>query len=150
MDLILWRHADAVDGYPDAERVLSVEGERDAKRMAKWLDGKLPDDTLILVSPARRTQQTVSALHRKFTTVAAVGTGAEVVDIPNAAHWPRAARTTLVVGHQPTLGRVATLLLTGAEGDLSVKKGAVWWISGRQRGGREQAVLHAVMAPDML
>lgn len=150
MELILWRHAEAIDGYPDAERALTEKGERDAKRMAKWLNDKLPDNALILVSPARRAQQTASALHRKFTTVAVIDTGADVADVLRAAHWPRAAHTTLIVGHQPTLGRVASLLLTGAEGDLGVKKGAVWWIAGRQRGGREQAVLRAMMAPDIL
>ena len=150
MDLILWRHAEAVDGYPDAERALTAKGERDAKRMAKWLNHRLPDDALILVSPARRTRQTADALQRKYTTIAAIGAGADAADIIKAAHWPRAAHTTLIVGHQPTLGCVASLLLTGAEDDLSVKKGAVYWIAGRQRGGRVQSVLRAVMAPDML
>lgn len=153
MDLILWRHADAVDGYPDAERALTARGERDAKRMAKWLNDRLPDDAVILVSPALRAQQTASALQRKFTTVAAIGTNAEPADLLKAAHWPRAAHTTLIVGHQPTLGGVVSLLLTGEAGDTSVKKGAVWWIAGRKRSttdGRVQPVLHAMMAPDML
>ena len=150
MDLILWRHAEAVDGYPDAERALTEKGERDAKRMAKWLNDRLPDDAVIFVSPAQRTQQTASALRREFTTVAAIGTAAEPMDLLKAARWPRAAHTTLIVGHQPTLGRVASLLLTGAEGELGVKKGAVWWITGRQRGGRVQPVLCVMMAPDML
>ena len=150
MDLILWRHAEAVDGYPDAERALTEKGGRDAKRMAKWLNDQLSDDTFILVSPAMRTQQTASALNRRFATVAAIGAGAEPADILKAANWPRAAQAALIVGHQPTLGRVASLLLTGTEGDLSVKKGAVWWISGRARGGSEQAVLRAMIVPDML
>jgi phosphohistidine phosphatase len=150
MDLILWRHAEAVDGYPDAERALTDKGERDAKRMAKWLNDQLPEDTLILVSPARRTQQTASALKREFTTVVAIGTGGEATDVLKAALWPRAAHTTLIVGHQPTLGRVASLLLTGTEDDLSVKKGAAWWITRRARGRNEKAVLRAVIAPDML
>lgn len=150
MDLILWRHAEAVDGYPDAERALTEKGALDAKRMAKWLNDQLPDDTLILVSPARRTQQTASALKREFTTIVAIGTDGEAGDVLKAAHWPRAAHTTLIVGHQPTLGRVASLLLTGVEGDLSVKKGAAWWITARARGGNEKVVLRAVIAPDML
>lgn len=153
MDLILWRHAEAVDavaGLGDSERALTAKGERDASRMAKWLNDRLPDDAIILVSPARRTQQTANALHRKFDTVAAIGTGAEPVDVLKAAHWPRATQPALIVGHQPTLGRVASLLLTGADGDLSLKKGAVWWITGRERGGRVQPVLRVMMAPDML
>ena len=150
MELILWRHADAVEGYPDSERPLSAKGERDAKRMAKWLNERMPDDTIILVSPALRTQQTARALQRKFITVAAIGTHAEPADILKAAHWPRATHTTLIVGHQPTLGGVVSLLLTGDAGDMSVKKGAVYWITGRQRDGQMQTVLRAMMAPDML
>lgn len=150
MDLILWRHAEAVDGFPDEERTLTEKGERDAKRMAKWLNDWLPEDTLILVSPARRTQQTAGTLKRDFTTVVAIGTGGEATDVLKAAHWPRAAHTTLIVGHQPTLGRVASLLLTGIEDDLSVKKGAAWWITARTRGRNENAVLRVMIAPDML
>jgi phosphohistidine phosphatase len=150
MDLILWRHAEAVDGYPDAERALTPKGERDAKRMAKWLNERLPDDAVILVSPALRTRQTAAALQRELTTVDAVGTGATPGEILKAARWPRAAHATLIVGHQPTLGETASLLLTGAEGSLSVKKGAIYWITARQRGARVQPVLRAMMAPDML
>lgn len=150
MELILWRHAEAIDGYPDAERALTAKGERDARRMAKWLNRRLPDDAVILVSPAQRTQQTASALQRKFTTVAAIGTSADAAAILKAARWPRAAHTTLIVGHQPALGGVVSLLLTGAEDNLSVKKGAVYWITGRSRDGQLQPVLRAMMSPDLL
>ena len=138
---------------PDDERALTAKGERDAKHMANWLNHRLPDDALILVSPAQRTQQTASALQRKFGAVSTVGTGAEPADLLKAAHWPHAAHTVLIVGHQPTLGRVASLLLTGGDGDLSVKKGAIWWIrghAGSSRGGRMHCVLRAMMAPEML
>jgi phosphohistidine phosphatase len=153
MDLILWRHAEAVDAtlrIADTERALTAKGERDAKRMAKWLNERLPDDAVILVSPARRTQQTASALNRPFATITGIGTDAEPADLLQAAHWPHAAIATLIVGHQPTLGCLVSLLLTGAEADLSVKKGAIWWIQGRVRGGGVQCVLRAMMAPDLL
>jgi phosphohistidine phosphatase len=134
----------------DEDRALTEKGERDAKRMAKWLNGRLPDDAFILASPARRTQQTAGALNRAFTTVEAIGTGAQPAELLKAAQWPRSAATVLIVGHQPTLGHAASLLLTGAEGELSVKKGAVWWIRGRLRGGSVQCALRAMIAPDLL
>jgi phosphohistidine phosphatase SixA len=34
--------------------------------------------------------------------------------------------TVIVVGHQPTLGQLATLLLAGVEADWTIKKGAIW------------------------
>ncbi len=65
MDLILWRHAEAHpqrDGQTDLERALTAKGERQAERMAEWLNRRLADSTRILVSPALRTQQTARAL----------------------------------------------------------------------------------------
>jgi phosphohistidine phosphatase len=56
----------------------------------------------------------------------------------------------LLVGHQPTLGHLASLLLAGAEADWSIKKGAIWWFSKRSREGRDQTVLRAVINPEML
>ncbi len=56
----------------------------------------------------------------------------------------------IIVGHQPTLGRLAALLLSGEEADWSVKKGAVWWFSRRMREGEDQVVLRAMVTPDML
>jgi phosphohistidine phosphatase len=150
MDLILWRHADAADGYPDAERELTEKGHTQAKRMAKWLNERLPEHALILASPARRTLQTAAALKREVVTLPELGTAAEVRHVLKVVRWPHAAQTTVVIGHQPTLGQVASLLLTGSEGDLSIKKGAVWWVTARPRSGRVYAVLRAVMTPDML
>ena len=150
MDLILWRHADAADGYPDAERELTEKGHAQAKRMAEWLNARLPQDVLILASPATRAQQTAAALRRKVVTCDAVDTSADAQSLLAAAGWPHGERTILIVGHQPTLGRAASLLLSGAEGNMSFKKGAVWWITARPRGGSPHAALRAVMAPDLL
>ena len=150
MDLILWRHADAVNGSPDAERELTEKGHAQAKRMAAWLNARLPDDALVLASPACRAQQTAAALRRTIVTSPAMATSAGVSDILKVVRWPAGEKTTVVVGHQPTLGQTASLLLTGTDGELSVRKGAVWWLTARTRGGRSYAVLRAMISPDML
>jgi phosphohistidine phosphatase len=72
MELILWRHADAEDGFPDIDRALTTKGQEDAKKMAAWLKPRLPKDTKILVSPAKRAQETASALELPFTTLDAL------------------------------------------------------------------------------
>jgi phosphohistidine phosphatase len=56
----------------------------------------------------------------------------------------------IVVGHQPTLGRVAARLLAGRVGDLSIKKGSILWFSTRfDDEAREGAtILRAVISPD--
>ncbi len=57
MDLILWRHAEAHEAEPgdeDLARELTARGEKQASRMAAWLDRQLPQGTRLLASPARR------------------------------------------------------------------------------------------------
>jgi phosphohistidine phosphatase len=150
MDLILWRHADAEAGTPDLSRRLTPKGQKQAARMARWLERRLPETARILVSPAARAQQTAAALTRKFETVDEVGPGVSAAAILNAAGWPDAADTVVVVGHQPALGEVAALLLSGSEAYWSMRKGAVWWLTSRDRGAGAAVTLRAVIGPEFL
>ncbi|MFA5242716.1 MAG: histidine phosphatase family protein [Sulfuricella sp.] len=150
MDLILWRHAEAEDGFPDNNRKLTAKGEKQAAQMGEWLRERLPKDTRIIVSPAKRTQQTALALKCQFETLKEIGVGASVPALLIAAGWPDAKGAVLVVGHQPVLGQAAALLLGGDEADWTIKKGAAWWLSSRVRQDETQVVLRAVMAPDLL
>jgi phosphohistidine phosphatase len=150
MDLILWRHAEAEDGVPDGERALTKKGHKQAAAVAAWLNDRLPKRVRILVSPAARTQQTAAALEAPFTTTREIGVGAAATEVLDAAGWPDAGGTVVVVGHQPTLGRVAALLLTGAEADWPIKKGALWWFTHRVRDGDGQVVLRAAIGPDLV
>jgi phosphohistidine phosphatase len=150
MDLILWRHAEAEDGFPDSQRRLTKRGRRQAKKMADWLDARLPGKAKLVVSPASRARETADALGRKYVANAAVDVGASADDVLAAAGWPHRGGTVVVVGHQPTLGEVAARLLSGAESEWSVRKGAVWWFSARDRGGELEVVLTAVVAPELL
>ena len=150
MDLLLWRHAEAAEGSPDPTRSLTAKGLKQAQRIAHWLDEHAPGDLRILVSPALRTQQTVRAWTRSFETTEEVGTSCEAPGLLAATVWPNAGGAVLVVGHQPTLGRAASLLLSGLEEDLSFRKGALWWFKLRQRDDEEQVVLRAVVSADML
>ncbi|HSN32296.1 MAG TPA: histidine phosphatase family protein, partial [Ideonella sp.] len=80
MDLILWRHAQAQarrEGLADVDRALTPKGQRQAERMAEWLNRRLADSTRVIASPARRCQQTAQALGRDFRTVEAIGAGAD-------------------------------------------------------------------------
>lgn len=153
MDLILWRHAEAHEGaagQDDLERALTPKGERQAKRMAEWLNQRLAESTRILASPAARCQQTVQALGRSFKTVGVLAPGAAPDDVLQAAKWPNASEPVLVVGHQPTLGLVAAQLLAGQIEPWAMKKGAVWWLRQREREDGSQVVIQAVMGPDCL
>ena len=158
MELILWRHAEAEDanGKADSDRELTKKGRRQSERMALWLRPKLATDWKVLVSPARRTLQTVAPLGLDYTTSEMVGLGASQRSILEAARWPDGDDNVLVVGHQPTLGEVIAHLLKGEDGDVSVRKGAIWWFATRRRrdGGRDEdnkeTILKAVLNPDLL
>ena len=153
MDLILWRHAEAFELrelQDDADRSLTAKGERQAQRMAQWLNRQLPATTKVLASPARRCQQTASALERKFKTLPALATDAGADALLQAVRWPESREPVLVVGHQPTLGLVAAYLLSGQPQAWSVRKGGVWWLRAREREGQLQVVLHAVVSADLV
>lgn len=154
MDLILWRHAEAVDGFPDASRALTVRGQKQAKLMAKWLKERLPKRVRIIASPTLRTQQTAQALDLPFETSRQLACDCGVPDLISVAGWPEGdgerGSATILVGHQPGLGRLASLLLNGVENDWTIKKGAVWWFTNRVREDETQTILRAVMGPEMV
>ena len=153
MDLILWRHAEAVEQHGtivDLDRPLTPKGERQAQRMAEWLNQRLAHSTRILVSPALRCQQTAKALGRKFKTLPELAPDGNGEALLKAARWPDASEPVLIVGHQPTLGLVASYLLSDQPQGWTIKKGAVWWVRGRQREDRAQVILQAVQSPDCL
>ncbi|MBC7954292.1 MAG: phosphohistidine phosphatase SixA [Cytophagales bacterium] len=153
MDLILWRHAEAHlprEGQTDLERALTPKGERQAQRMGEWLNQRMAHSTRILVSPALRTQQTAKALDRHFKTVQLLAPEASVTALLSVTRWPEASEPVLVVGHQPTLGQVAALLLGEVAQEWVIKKGAVWWLRSRERDSGNQVVLQAVQSPDCL
>jgi len=146
MELILWRHAEAEDGIPDMARKLTAKGEKQAGKMAAFLRTRLPQDTRILASPSLRTQQTVSALTKHFNTEPGIGPGADPQAVLKAAGWPDGEGDVLVVGHQPYLGQIAALLMAESDTSFSIKKGAIWWFSNRNR----ETVLRLAIAPDLL
>lgn len=149
MDLLLWRHAEAEEGTPDMQRRLTERGEKQARQMARWLHDHMPKQLRILVSPAVRTQQTAAALDLPFETHRQLGPDARAADLIATAGWPDASGATLIIGHQPALGQMASLLLSGTEANWTIKKGALWWFSNRVRQGETQTVLRAVIPAEL-
>lgn len=150
MDLLLWRHAEAIEGTPDQTRELTDRGQRQAQKVATWLQERRPKRLRVLVSPTVRTRQTATAFTDDFEIVPSLGPDGSVADLLAATGWPDSGNACLVVGHQPMLGRMAALLLSGAEADWTIKKGALWWFSNRVRDGETQTVLRAVLPSDLV
>ncbi len=157
MDLILWRHAEAEDwpegdpqGARDLERSLTPRGEKQAARMAAWLDRQLPDGARIFVSPARRCEQTALALGRKYKVRAELAPDATPEQLLQLVQWPLCKAPILVIGHQPTLGQTISHLMGLQQGECTVRKGAVWWLRHRDREGGHQTVVVTVQSPEVL
>ncbi|CAB1368594.1 SixA phosphatase family protein [Denitratisoma oestradiolicum] len=151
MDILLWRHADAEEhapGLDDLARKLTTKGQRQAAKVARWLDAWLPRDTRILVSPAQRARETAHALRRTHEVEPAIAPDATVADLLRTADWPRMKRPVLLVGHQPTLGQLAALLVSGREDSWPIRKGAVWWLS--TSSGETLASVRTVIDPRLL
>jgi phosphohistidine phosphatase len=136
---------------------LSERGERNARRLANWLRGHAPRELQVLSSPARGARQMADVLASGIgdspalcMVNRALGPDAAPADILGAVGWPHDHSAALVVAHQPALGALASLLLTGHEAPLAFKKGALWWFSNRNRGGELQTVLRCALTPDLL
>lgn len=155
MDLLLWRHAEAEDWIPgcdDFRRELTARGEKQAKKMAEWLDRQLPASARVLVSPAHRTLQTAQPLDRKhkiYEELAPIS-GITVQGLLELVQWPTAKGTVLVIGHQPLLGEVVAQLMGCRATECAVKKGSVWWLRSRERDGQWQTVVITVQSPELL
>ena len=150
MELILWRHADAEEGERDMERKLTGKGRKQAARVARWLQQRLPSKFTVISSPARRARETADALEARYTISDRLAPGAQLGDLIAAAGWPKHKGVVILVGHQPDFGRAAAALVAGRPSDWSVKKGGLWWLDNRERDGDSEVVVRAVIAPDLI
>jgi len=116
--------------------------------MGAWLERKLPADCRILVSPATRCVQTADALGRRYKVVEALSTASSAEAIIEACGWPTHRQPVLVVGHQPLLGDVASLLLCGQKQDWRIRKGGVFWIEHKASDG--MPYIRLVAGPDVI
>ncbi|MGX9219768.1 SixA phosphatase family protein [Massilia varians] len=154
MDLILWRHAEAEahvaegDYEGDLRRALTPKGKRHAVRVGAWLHRQLPEDLRVLSSPARRCVQTVEALGRNYKLVDALAPDSGAEAIIEAAGWPEHRQPVLIVGHQPLLGQVASLVLCGGKQDWRIRKAGVFWITHKNSDGLPYVKL--VVGPDFI
>jgi phosphohistidine phosphatase len=115
--LYLLRHAKAVPAEPaldDYTRELTVRGVHDAEAMARYLrkNGFTPD--LMLVSAAARTRQTAELVQReieaksKLLEALYLAPPGKIFTLIQAT--PQTLSGVMVVGHNPGLEELATLL----------------------------------------
>jgi phosphohistidine phosphatase len=136
MDLLLIRHARAEDpetfaagGRADDQRPLTEEGRRRMKKAAYGLKRLVPSIEVLATSPLLRARQTVELVQDVYggaiSTVTALAPGGNLNEVVT---WvaEQEGDTRALVGHEPDLGHLAAMLLTGRSSDfLPFKKGAV-------------------------
>ncbi|HNQ88823.1 MAG TPA: phosphohistidine phosphatase SixA [Verrucomicrobiota bacterium] len=136
LDLYLMRHGIAVESRAagsaaDAERPLTPEGREKVVRAARWLAALAPGLAAIHSSPCVRARQTAEIVAESLQLQKRL--------VLNEALAPEAAAGTLIrslsmlrpppkalllIGHEPGLGELAGLLLTGRPGALFAFKKA--------------------------
>jgi phosphohistidine phosphatase len=126
MKLYIMRHGDAANGAFDDERPLSDDGRREAERAGIFLRraGERLDE--ICHSTLLRSRQTAMEVGRHIANSPVIsernglrpsdGVGEFISSLDAGAD-----RNILVVGHQPFVSRLASLLLSGDEKSIRVK-----------------------------
>jgi len=129
--LVLLRHAkSAWPDVPDHERPLGRRGQRDAPVMGRWLRaaGHAPDQ--VLCSTARRARETWqlalaglgAAPPVSFDDAVYQGSAGQLLDVIRRA--PAAARTLLIVGHDPAIPELALTLASTSPAQASAASDA--------------------------
>ena len=140
MDLLLFRHAPAVDADPaeiehlgeltaDARRALSTEGRERFSSLVEALEDRGVRVDRVLHSPWRRAVETAVLLRpllRGGSEVCAERAGAPTPALLGRLRGDRLA----VVGHQPWLGELVALLTGAPSGLIDWKKGGLVWLVG--------------------
>lgn len=159
--LYLMRHGIADEpsrGVADADRALTDEGVRKTTRVAEGLRALDVRPDAIISSPLRRAEETARIACRVLTPDGSVeltpllAGGVLPAEILRGLKPPRTARHVMLVGHQPGLGELASLLLTG-DADLAplpFKKAAVAAIEIASLPPRSTGLLHWFLTPGQL
>lgn len=136
MELYILRHGIAVDpgtpGIPDDERPLTDKGEKRMRQIARGLRALDLGLDRIVTSPLIRARATAEIVARELElrnlleTASVLQTGSSA---PAIKRWlrDRPEERLMIVGHNPTLSDLLSLLVLGAEHPLicDLKKGGV-------------------------
>jgi phosphohistidine phosphatase len=129
--LVLIRHAKAEqDGSTDAERELAPRGLRDAVAVGEWLTAQGVSPDHVVVSPARRAQQTWEQIAGALASAATATVDDRIYDnsveqLLAVIHDAPADSTAVVlVGHNPSMHALAFTLDDGS-GDAEARR----WVS---------------------
>lgn len=117
MKILLQQHGAALAPTPDAERVLTAQGRNDIEHMAIVLQAGAVRVQQVLHSGKQRAQQTAEIMAHRIGSpnalAAVAGLAPDDPVKPFCETLDGLDNDTLVVGHQPFMGRLASILVTG-------------------------------------
>lgn len=127
MRLLLVRHGRPADresfadsGHSDDLRPLSAEGRRDMRRVARGIAKAAGSIDLLASSPFARAVETAALIARELddevkpTELAALAPGGDEQAVAKWLGRHPQEYSVMLVGHEPLLGRIATLFLCGS------------------------------------
>jgi phosphohistidine phosphatase len=158
--LLLLRHAIAeqpTSERRDEERRLTAEGKRKLREVVAGMRAlDLPVEA-ILTSPLRRTQETAAIVaegyeHAPVEELAALAPGGDPDAVLKALARHRDRAAVVLVGHQPDLGELASVLLAGTPGlvPLPFKKAGLAGIVVATLPPRSAGILEFFFGPGHL
>ena len=163
MNLLVVRHAPAEDrirfarsGLPDAERPLTDKGRKKMARTARGLARLVPALGVLATSPYTRALETATILRRAYgglplTRLSLLAPGGHREEI---VHWLAGLASSnsdgciAIVGHEPDLGELVGLLVTGSPKPLfELRKGGACLLDCSESLAAGAVRLHWLMRP---
>ncbi|HEX4101181.1 MAG: histidine phosphatase family protein [Pseudonocardiaceae bacterium] len=150
--LILLRHAKSAwpADTPDAARPLAARGLRDAPAVGRWLQARSSTIDYVVCSPAIRAVQTWNLAAAQLDATPRVRHDERLYDasaqdlLAVIQELPRSASTAVLVGHNPGLEEILTLLTGLAEplktSAIAVITTALDWEQSRPRSWTVETV----------
>lgn len=135
MRIYLLRHAIAAErgsaAYADDDRPLTEEGKAKMSKAAKGLSSVITDIDVILTSPLVRAHDTARIAARALRAESKVEVCKELSPGSSMKHLMtylakfRGLNNMMLVGHEPDLGIIASLLLGSESSVIEFKKGSL-------------------------
>jgi phosphohistidine phosphatase len=163
MDLYILRHAIAEERTGktpggDSQRRLTAEGAKKMRRIAIGLKAAEVSFDLILSSPFWRAKETAEIVAGIFKLQKKLQFSSELVPDGNPAQLInelkknyRGKKSILLVGHEPHLSRLISLLISGDPGiPIQLKKGGLCKLSSDELRNGRCATLEWLLPPRLL
>lgn len=135
MEIYILRHAIAVPRgskeYPNDDRPLTKKGIQKMKSASRGIARLLPKIDVILTSPLLRASDTAKIVAKALKWKEKVNTcdellpGTDLTNALNRLEKYTEKKRVLIVGHEPDLGSLASVLLGSKSPILQFKKGSL-------------------------